>query len=183
MTRRDRDQVHEPQVLAIVGAKPLAYINRLGDTYYLHMGKTKTGKPRYFVAKKPGVDVVSTMPKGFEFSESINGVVSVRRLIEKLIPDADVAVVGNELERHEHLFAHRAEVRGTEVIIHAPDRGPMGSYSPVMKFALSKDGGWSAYRMTYRGKGGWWMIDSGPLFKLAKKLVRHIGTDEFFELI
>jgi hypothetical protein len=127
------------------------------------------------------------------------------------IPDNDVAIVRAEIERHERLVAHRIEVRGREIIVHAPDRRGLtdelmrappffglseeldrrrraefeaqGSYGPVMKFEMSKDSGWSAYRMTYRGEGGWWMIGSGTLSKLVKKFLRHIGTDEFFELI
>lgn len=197
---------------AVPNAAPLAYVNRFGDTYYLHAGETKTGKPRYWVAKEIGANAITAMPEGFEFTESMNGVVSVRRVREKLIPDPDVDVVRAELERHEHLAAYRVEVRGREIIVHAPDRGGLsdermrsspffglspdldrrrreefeaqGRYSPVMKFELSKDGGWSAYRMTYRGEGGWsWALDSGPLRKLVKKLVRHLGTDEFYELI
>jgi hypothetical protein len=29
----------------------VTHTNRMGDTYYLHEGKTKTGEPRYFFAK------------------------------------------------------------------------------------------------------------------------------------
>ena len=42
----------------------LAYQNRLGETYYLHRGVTKTGKPRYFVTKTVGPGVLATLPKG-----------------------------------------------------------------------------------------------------------------------
>jgi hypothetical protein len=49
------------------------YTNRMGDTYYLHEGTTKTGKARYFVAKTIREGVLSAMPDGFEFAESING--------------------------------------------------------------------------------------------------------------
>jgi hypothetical protein len=42
-------------------------------------GKTKTGKPTYFFARDVGAGVLAQMPEGFEATESINGVVSVRR--------------------------------------------------------------------------------------------------------
>jgi len=58
--------------------RTLSYTNRLGVTFYLHEGKTKTGKPRYFVAKTPREGALAAMPEGYEFSESINAVVSVR---------------------------------------------------------------------------------------------------------
>ena len=63
------------------------------------------------------------------------------------------------------------------------ERTAHAKYAPVMKF--EPDGpGYSAFRMTYRGKGGWsWAIASGRLESLAKKLVRPIGTDAFYELM
>lgn len=55
--------------------------------------------------------------------------------------------------------------------------------SPVMKFVREGDG-YSVYRMTYRGEGGWsYVLDTGKLGALAKKYVRHVGTEEFFELM
>jgi hypothetical protein len=52
-------------------ALALAHTNRLGVTYYLHEGKTKTGKPRYFTARKIGDGALAAMPAGYEFSESL----------------------------------------------------------------------------------------------------------------
>ena len=73
----------------------LSYTNRMGATYYLHEGKTKTGKARYFAAKTILQGALSVMGEGYEFSESINGVVSVRRMDTSAsnIPDADLAMV------------------------------------------------------------------------------------------
>ncbi len=31
----------------------IEYVNRRGDKYYLLQGKTKTGKPKYYVSRKP----------------------------------------------------------------------------------------------------------------------------------
>ena len=53
----------------------LSYTNRRGDRYYLHAGRTKTGKLRYFVAKTAAEGGLDTMPEEEEFPESINGVV------------------------------------------------------------------------------------------------------------
>lgn len=186
------------------------YTNRMGDTYYLHEGKTKTGKIRYFAAKKPREGALSTMPKGFEFSESINGVVSVRRVNESetRIPDSDIALVQTEMDCHHHLYAHRMDVVKGEILVFEPANPlserceEMGSafpmlahrglginrrvrYNPVMKFVpLRKGRGYSVHRMTYRGDGGWsWPLACGPLHELARKFLCHVGTDEFFELM
>jgi len=187
----------------------------MGDTYYLHEGRTKTGKVRYFVAKTIREGVLSAMPDGFEFAESINGVVSVSKtdLSAARTPEADRALASGEMARHAHLRSHRIEVIKGEIIVLEPtgaisddvmaemgrgfSMGPEGPdtrvvgrrskvrYVPVMKFMpCPEPGEYSVYRMTYRGGGGWsWPLASGPLHKLVKRYLRHVGTDEFFELL
>jgi hypothetical protein len=186
----------------------LAYKNRRGDTYYLHGGTTKTGKPRYFVAKQLGPGALAAMPAGFTFTESINCVVSVSRITEGAqISPADLAIVQAELARCAHLRVYRASVVKGEIVVFQPDRiGSMeaiesplsffpesarrflaeslerGHYSPVMKF-VPDSGGYEVRRMTYRGKGGWsYPFASGPLASLARKFLPPIGTDAFYEL-
>jgi len=187
------------------------YTNRMGDTYYLHEGRTKTGKVRYFVAKTPRGGMLSTMPKGFEFSESINGVVSVRKIDVSAarVPESDIALVHAEMARHHHLCDHRIDVVKGEIVVFEPTNSPfselpeemarifpMGTlrsvsmrrrvrYNPVMKFVPSqKHNDYSVHRMTYRGKGGWsWPLASGSLHELLPKFLHHVGTDEFFELL
>lgn len=186
------------------------YKNRMGDTYYLHEGTTKTGKPRYFFAKATRAGALATMPKGLEVCESINGVVSVRRKIAGAspVPDGDVKVVELAVGRHPHLRGYMVRALGNAVVVFEPyprpddlqdiaqrlggaDRAPAfiedrlkkAQFAPVMKFERDAKG-YSVFRMTYRGKGGWsWPLATGKLPELAKKFVRHINTDEFFELM
>ena len=172
---------------------------------------TKTGKPRYFVARTPRVGTIGSVPAGFEVTESINAVVSVRRIQPPVDPTtaADVRVVEAELKRHAHLRYHRVQAEGEELLIYGPDTtsperyldvllGPSpfpgvrsramadlmarSRYSPVMKFV--RDGkSYAVMRMTYRGNGGWsYPLASGTIATLVKKFVRPIGTDAFFEL-
>lgn len=179
------------------------------DTYYLHEGKTKTGKPRYFFAKTIRKGALSEMPVGFEVSESINGVVSVRRKRagEAEVADADVEVVRAAVKHHRRLQDHEARVVAGAIVIFEPDTRrdelrPLESvfgrqfpksfindrmkktrFAPVMKF--EPDGkGYAVFRMTYRGEGGWsWPLATGRLNEVARKFIQHIGTDEFFELV
>ncbi len=59
----------------------VTHINRRGDTFYLLQGLTKTGKPKYYVSKKPGANTVEQIPDGFELYESpVDGIVHVRRI-------------------------------------------------------------------------------------------------------
>jgi hypothetical protein len=89
----------------------------------LHQGQTKTGTLRYFVAKSIGAGALPKMPPGFEFTESINGVVSVRRTgrAAGLIPAVDLDLVRTELSRHRHLRYHAVEARGNEIVVYEPD--------------------------------------------------------------
>jgi hypothetical protein len=86
---------------------PLAYTNRMGDTYYLHIGKTKSGRPRYFMARTVGPGALDELPKEFEIAESIKGVGSVRRIGTGAprAPAADLALVQAELVRRQELVA------------------------------------------------------------------------------
>ena len=188
----------------------VSHENRMGVTYYLHGGVTKTGKPRYFFARAIGAGALDRVPEGYEISESINGVVSVRRRRagEKGVTADDLALVQAELRRHERLRHHRAGVIGDAIVIHAPnvdaadlrdlalrlgapwradallaDSMKRVRYEPVMKFVRTR-AGYAAHRMTYRGHGGWsWALQAGPLAELASALVPVIGTEEFFELV
>ncbi|HSL84906.1 MAG TPA: hypothetical protein VLF66_19180 [Thermoanaerobaculia bacterium] len=190
----------------------VTYTDRMGETYYLHEGRTKTGKVRYFVAKTIREGALSAMPDGYEITESINGVVSVRRVDPSAlkVPEADLVLARAELGRHAHLRRHRIEALGGELVVFEPRGGasltemsdsffPWGlrvpgdrpgdpprrvRYDPVMKLVLTPQRGiYNLHRMTYRGDGGWsWPLGSGPLEKLLERYLGLVGTDELFEL-
>ena len=186
-----------------------AYENRMGVTYYLHEGRTKTGKNRYFVAKTMGPGMLGEMPDGFEVTESVNGVVSVRRKTtdRAVVPEDDVKVVQEAVARHPHLRGYMVRAVDNAVVIFEPhprpselrdfaarlgvpyrassfveERMKKAQYAPIMKFEREGDG-YVVLRMTYRGKGGWsWPLGAGKLPGLATKFVKSIGTEAFFDL-
>ena len=202
-----------PAARSAKGAGVLTYTNRHGEPYYLHQGRTKTGKVRYFVARTVGEGALEAMPAGFEIAESINGVVSVRRAdpSRPQVSVADLETVRAEVARHGHLRRHVVDARDGEIFIHEPEvsydedalremaaaafvsvermrRASMRRrprYTPVMKYAPEVFGGsvWAVYRMTYRGHGGWHILSAGPLADLAKRYVSHLGKESFFELL
>jgi hypothetical protein len=189
----------------------LSYTNRHGRRYYLHAGRNKTGKLRYFVAKSPGAGRLDTMPDGYEFAESTNGVVSVRRIDRRgpQIPEWDVEIVCVEMARHGRLRYHRVECVRGEIVIFEPfselmtldaehvRRSGIRSnesaldhlathtrYAPVLKFVPCGSGDNAVHRMTYRGEGGWsWSLAHGSLVELVGGFVGKIGTDAFFDLM
>jgi hypothetical protein len=196
-------------------AAVLTYTNRMGEVYHLHEGRTKTGKVRYFVAKTIRQGALAAMPAGFKFCESVNAVVSVRKInpLAPRIPRADLTLARAEMAQYGHLRAHRVEEVKGEIVVFEPTGGmpaaviaelrlgswmhpehlsdrvgarrPRLRYFPVMKFVPSaKSGIYGVHRMTYRGDGGWsWLLASDTLPKLLRQYVRHVGTDEFFELV
>lgn len=188
----------------------LAYTSRLGDVWYLHEGVTKTGKPRYFVARTPGDGALSAMPAGREFGESINGVVSVARIdpyAPKILP-ADLAALQAEVRRHPHLARYKVDESKGALVLHEPhgmgstdiagfaamlgldlsELGPLPQsrvrYTAVLKFTPgARPDLWSVYRWVFRGKGSWHWIGHGSLAAIAKEYLPVVGTDAFFELI
>lgn len=189
----------------------LAHTNRKGVRYYLHEGRTKTGKVRYFFARSVGDGALAELPAGWEIAESINGVVSVRRHRERAakISADDLARVQAELRRHAHLRHHVAVVDRDAIVVHQPDVDlaelretaekfallpgrveafvedwvRRAHYSPVLQFI--RDGStYVVHRMTYRGDGGWsYPLASGPLDRLVREFVSKVGTGEFFQLM
>jgi hypothetical protein len=184
----------------------VTYTNRMRKTYYLLEGRTKRGKVRYCAARMPREGALTAMPQGFEFSESINGVVYVRNneSAAASVPEAEVSLARTEMSRHPHLRSYRIEVVKGEIIVFEPRNGytfrlddgqdyhtrddrlmRRVQYDPVMKFVPSREcGGYWVHRMTYRGDGGWsWPLATGALRRLLKRFLGCVGTDEFFELM
>ncbi|MEO0759699.1 MAG: hypothetical protein AAFY78_22820 [Cyanobacteria bacterium J06648_16] len=77
----------------------ITYTNRSLQTYYLHQGTTKTGKPKYFFSMRSEGNLVDQIPDGFEVYENPNARVFLRRIPKKIITDAEVQVVNQSLER------------------------------------------------------------------------------------
>jgi hypothetical protein len=204
--------VPQPEAPVRPSSGALAYNNRRGETYYLHQGVTKTGKPRYFVAKTVGPGALAALPEGLEIVETANGVVSVRRVdtSASAIPANDVEVVRAFLAKHARLRGCAVDVRRGEILISEPVGGGVGEipglaeelglgrmphrfgfpstrptrYTPVMKLVRDRStpGRYMVHRMTYRGDGGFLPLAGGSLQDLLSRFVVHLGTDRFFEL-
>ena len=48
----------------------VTHVNRKRHTYFLHEGKTKAGKPKYFFSRDSEGDVLDTIPDGYEVGKS-----------------------------------------------------------------------------------------------------------------
>lgn len=185
----------------------IEYINRKAQKYYLHVGKTKTGKAKYYFATKSHGLLAETIPDGFEIFENPSGQVFLRKILRKLISDEELAVVERELgripclrgsrverklrvltvsvaDRKEdllHEFRSLAQWRGLNEL---PDR--FWNYEPQLQFVLvdAKQRLFQARRYCYLGSIEDWIDigERGAVTSLAKRYIKHLGRKSNFEL-
>ena len=63
----------------------VTHVNRKRQTYFLHEGKTKTGKPKYFFSKESDGCLLDTIPDGYEIYENPNAQVFLRKAEPEII--------------------------------------------------------------------------------------------------
>ena len=178
----------------------VTHVNRKRDTYYLHAGTTKAGKPRYWFAKSTEGDLVESMPEGYEIYENPDAQVFLRKIVPQLVTPAEVAVVQEGLKRYapgqncivdvqkEHIVIHHAE--GISLDLAGPGFGfgfrelPTyhGHYMKVMRFTLVDEERrtFRVQRWCFRGSIDRWidLWESGSkekLSELVRKFCPHIG--------
>ena len=185
---------------------PVTYVNRYRDTYYLHAGKTKTGKPRYWFSTKAEGDLVHAIPEGYEVYENPDAQVFLRKIVPQLVTPAEVTVVQEGLKRYapgqncivdvqqDHIVVHHAEQVSLDL-----ERFGFGfrelptvhrRYLKVMRFGLvdEKDRTFRVQRWCFRGSINRWIdlwesASEGKLSDLVKRFCPHIGQESFFELM
>jgi hypothetical protein len=188
---------------------PISYTNCRDQIYFLHKGKTKTGKPRYWLSQKAEGDTLESIPKGYEIYERPGGLVFVRKIPKTpILPhelqcvQEQLAILDNQLvdplEAEWSMYVctltvraqrylerkrtrYESEIRGKEIIIYEVRHE---NAMPMMKFALHDEETreYLAYRWCFRGSEGWKSIGSrGQLQDLAGKYCPALDTDEFYE--
>jgi len=188
----------------------VTHINRRGDTYYLHEGKTKTGKPKFFFSKKEAGELAKAVPDKFEIYENPNAQVFLRRITPKLIAEEELAVVEKGIRDHAKLKHFFVEVQKDALVVYLPNEKVAGleealspfvgfdlrslpnverflTYSPMMRFVLVDEEQrlFIAERWCFLGSIDTWIHLSGAarLTSLLKKYGPHLGKESFFELM
>jgi hypothetical protein len=117
---------------------PVTYTNRKGQTYYLCLGKTKTGKPRYYFSREPRDGSPDQIPDGYRISESVNGIVSLVKDRPPLILPEELAGVEAVLARHPKSRDYRVGVQKNQIVVYerlGPDVETLSAifedYSPL----------------------------------------------------
>ena len=91
---------------------PITYDNRKKKKYYLHRGKTKTGKARYYFSMKNQGDLVNKIPDGFEIYEHpANAQVFLRQKKPQIITDLEKYLVDKKIVKREELDTVDGQVK------------------------------------------------------------------------
>jgi hypothetical protein len=169
----------------------LEYVNRRGERYYLLQGTTKTGKPKYYVSRKPGGVPVEEMPPGYEFYESPErSIVHVRKVRPTRVLPAERTLLEDLIRQVAGTTHFRVEVEGDSLVVYAPGTDPAASvavlsrifgadfaaaeqadqwtarhatYLPMLRFTLAEEGkrSFAAERWCFRGSIDGWHYLTG----------------------
>ena len=186
------------------------HVNRREQTYYLHQGITKTGKPKYFFSKKSEGNLADKVPDGFEVYENPSSQVFLRKIQPKLITNEEVALVEQGMKQFSKVKYYLIDVKKNTIIIYeaaqdvdvlaelfaffprAQEEGVQSilaetiSYSPVLQFVLTDEEKrtFITLRYCFRGSIDDWRNIGGPdkLQNLIKKYVKHLGQESYYSL-
>lgn len=189
---------------------PIQHVNRRRQTYYLHEGKTKTGKPNYFFSMKSEGALVEEIPEGYEIYENPNAQVFLRRIQPQIISDNEKAIIekyinkvktGNQyiidvkekmitiFESHQlnHFVDHLLHDFPIVNRINAIEISERSAYyQPIMRFVIEdiENRVFRVERYCFRGSIDDWLFlhDSDKLEALAKKYIKHLGGESFYDL-
>ena len=163
------------------------YTNRKGKTYYLHVGTTKKGNPRYYFSIETSGELVKEIPAGYEIYENPNAQVFLRKIQPKGILDEEVAILEEALRAHAKPTKYKIDVRGKVITIFwtdqsDPEMGDLSSFfgmarmeefyernayfPPIFRFTLvdTQERLFIAERFCFRGSIDDWMhlLGGGP---------------------
>ncbi len=188
------------------------FTNRRGKKYFLHVGKTKTGKLRYYFSMKTEGTLADDIPEGFEIYEHPeSAVVFLRKEVPRLITDLEKKTVERELEKLSSSKWYLIDIKGRELTIFesrqdidrlkaifgskvCPHDNPSMddilsiavSYTPIMKYILQDEDKrtFTVMRYCFLGSIDDWIQIGGPdpLKEVVKNYVKHLGKDTFFDL-
>jgi hypothetical protein len=114
----------------------VTHTNRRGQIYYLHQGRTNTGKPRFFFSQKAEGDLAEAIPEGYEIYEKSSAQVFLRRAVPSRITGEEVEAVKQGLCQAgvRHFLV---EKEANAVVVHTPSQ----SESELRDFTEKLGGG------------------------------------------
>jgi len=162
---------------------PVTHVNRKRQTYFLHEGKTKTGKPKYFFSKDSAGTLLDAVPDGFEIYENPNAQVFLRKAVPEIITAEEVVAVQIGLQKFAPFQNCIVDVKGEHVVV-CKARG--GCYQQVLRFTLRDETTRRFFvdRWWFRGSNDdWFPLGVGKLPMLVEDYCWHLRQESFFELM
>ena len=188
----------------------VSHTNRKGQVYFLHQGKTKTGKPKYYFSTKTEKNTVDHIPDGYEIFEHPNGMVYLSRITPKLVTEEEIDMVENGVWNRAGLTDFQLVTKKKQITVFLPQRNfetykqqfegyiwvseeklrrmyrKSLRYFPMMRFVLEekKRRIFRVDRWCYMGcVDGWLELDGGKLARLVEHYCHHLGKDSFYKLV
>ena len=150
-------------------------------------------------------------PEGFEIDENPHTQVFLCRIPPKIITDEERRVVEEGMRTYADVQDYKIDVKGKAIVIYTADQDietlanlfkdmvphPQSNtqlttllrkesqYSPMLRFILDdeKRRTFVTQRYCFRGSIDDWIdIGHGPLTKLVKQYVTHLGQESYFDL-
>ena len=188
----------------------IEYTNRRGRKHYLHEGKTKTGKPKYFFSMKLGGNPINTIPTGYEIYESPNAQVFLRKLPLQIVTPNEIEIVREGVKKYAEVEYFLIDAKDKHIIVYLCDQNVKElmelasfahgkntdqarsvvaqnlSYTPMMQFVLNnaETREFTVQRWCFRGSvDDWISLDHSPnLSELVKTYGSHLGKESFYDL-
>ena len=116
----------------------IQYTNRIGKTYYLREGKTKTGKPRYFFSgqKNGKGETVDYIPEGYEvYEHPANAQVFLRKKRPQLIAAREKELVEKQTETLKRSQRYRVDCQDEYITIYESNTD-IGIFRDIFKNVL-----------------------------------------------
>ncbi len=185
---------------------PVTHSNRRGQTYYLHAGTSKAGKPRHWFSTKAEGDLIGSIPEGYEVYENPDGQVFLRKQKPQVVTPEEVEVVEDGLERFAPGQNCILDLRDEHIVVYHAERvtfdlegfglgfrelpASYRNFTKVMRFTLVDEGArtFRVQRWCFRGSIDRWIDlwatgSRGKLPDLVEKFCPHIGRGSFYELM
>jgi hypothetical protein len=191
---------------------PITHTNAKGQTFTLHQGTTKTGKPKYYFAMQGEGPLAEAIPAGYEIYENPNAQVFLRRIPPRIITDEERRVVEEGMRKYATVKDYKIDVKGNALLIYTAEQdiealaeilsrthpNPLENvelmttlrhvihFSPMLVFQLV-DGTRRTFQTQhycFLGSVDDWIEigKPGKLSTLVKKYVKHLGQDSYVDL-
>ena len=178
---------------------PIKHINRRGKIHYLHIGKTKTDKNKYYFSTKSNESLAKTIPNGYEIYENPNAQVFLRKVQPKIITDIEKAIIEKGVRKYSKVKNCKIDIRKETITIYTPDQNideltglfqsvahkskegiekiieETFTFAPMLRFTLAdkKNRKFTAKRYCFIGSIDDW-IDIGELDSLENQIERFV---------